>query len=177
MFLLCYQTAKPVTSLLEIKMIRFDDNCSQTCNRLFSLLNNFKSLFVPVCVHQLLFVYKQITNSQFYFYWFEKVFLRKKLHWFWNGFMKISYDRIWNEKLDKRNHALTVWTYLEWNSVASLRNPRPGWVSTTSWTSGTKSSGANRFLRWFLKVRMCIIWAASSWWVPHILRQKSEKAT
>ena len=36
---------------------------------------------------------------------------------------------------------LTVWTYLEWNSAASLRKVRPGWVSTTSWTSPTKSSG------------------------------------
>ena len=32
-------------------------------------------------------------------------------------------------------------TYLEWNSVASFRNPRPGWESTTSWIRITKSSG------------------------------------
>ena len=39
------------------------------------------------------------------------------------------------------NEILTVWTYLEWNSVASLRNRRPGCVSTISWTRGTRSSG------------------------------------
>ena len=27
-----------------------------------------------------------------------------------------------------------MWTYLEWNSVASLRKSKPGWVSTTSWS-------------------------------------------
>ena len=36
---------------------------------------------------------------------------------------------------------LTVCTYLEWNSVASFKNKRPGCVSTTSWIKGTKSSG------------------------------------
>ena len=38
-------------------------------------------------------------------------------------------------------HLLTVCTYLEWNSVASLRKRRPGWVSTMSWMRGTRSSG------------------------------------
>ncbi len=56
---------------------------------------------------------------------------------------------------------LTVWTYLEWNSVASLRKRRPGWVSTTSCMSGTRSSGT----RWDRDpaVSSHTNWAASSW--------------
>ncbi len=47
---------------------------------------------------------------------------------------------------DLKRVLLTVCTYLEWNSVASLRNPSPGWVSTMSWMRGTKSSGVRDLL-------------------------------
>ena len=62
-------------------------------------------------------------------------------------------------------------TYLEWNSVASLRNPRPGCESTTSWISITKSSGAMYFLTgWFLMANnfllLMVLLLSLNWLLP-----------